>query len=128
MDPIGQSENISKRRRVLLIKQLILFEQLRQVEQEIIQCDYDMNKLWASQFQQPPPENSPDTLQDGDDYDNDECPLRARKTKKTHKGLNKNNSDKRSTRHVHCSKKRGKEARAQKKSLKSCERTHNQLL
>ena len=64
-------------------KRAALIKSLHHLDQDIAQVEYDINEAWASRLEHPT-EQEKDS---GDKYDEYDCPLRKRKTKKIGKGI-----------------------------------------
>jgi hypothetical protein len=111
MTSLDQIKNMTWYLRGAISERRALLGRLLELDEDIARVQYELDEAWASQFEQPAEQVEDDS---GDKYDEEECSLRKRKTKKIGKGkLSLDYRDK----------KRVKEARARKRT----KRSHTQL-
>ena len=113
MTSLDQIKNMTWHLRCAMSERRALLGRLLKLDEVIAHVQYELDEAWASQFEQPT---------SGDEYDEEECSLRKRKTKKIGKGCTLKTC-KRKLNPDYRDKKRAKEARACKRT----KRSHTQL-
>jgi hypothetical protein len=114
MASLDQIKNMTWHLRCAMSERRALLGRLLKLDEDIAHVQYELDEAWASQFVQPA---------SGDEYDEEECSLRKRKTKKIGKGVCTLKTCKHKPSLDYRDKKRAKEARACKRT----KRSHTQL-
>jgi len=120
MASLDQIKNMTWHLRGAMSVRRALLGRLLKLDEDIAHVQYELDEAWASQFDQPAEQVKEDDR--GDEYDEEECSLRKRKTKKIGKGCTLKTC-KRKLNLDYRDKKRAKEARACKRT----KRSHTQL-